>query len=62
MGLEIPLKWLREGVSSANIRLKETLAGGIFKRLSAGSVINGRRYEEEVYIFEFRSFGGGFQQ
>ncbi len=62
MGLEIPLKWLKEGVPSANIRLKEMLASGLFKRLSAGSVINGRRYEEEVYIFEFRSFGGGFQQ
>jgi len=62
MGLDIPLGWLREGVSSANIRLREMLAGGVFKKLSGGSVIDGRRYEEEVYIFELRTFGGGFQQ
>jgi hypothetical protein len=62
LGLDIPLGWLREGVSSANTRLKEMLASDIFNKLPGGSIINGRRYEEEVYIFEPRSFGGGLQQ
>jgi hypothetical protein len=59
MGLEIPLRWLREDVASANLRLKKMLKGGNFKKTPAGSIINGRRYEEEVYIFESENFGGG---
>jgi hypothetical protein len=62
MGLDIPLEWLREGASSADSQLRELLAGGGFKKLSGGTIIDGRRYEEEVYIFELRSFGGGFQR
>ncbi|MBM5805073.1 MAG: hypothetical protein FJZ49_03255 [Candidatus Verstraetearchaeota archaeon] len=62
MGLDIPLEWLRKGASSADSSLRELLAGGDFKKLSGGAIIDGRRYEEEVYIFEPRSFGGGFQR
>jgi hypothetical protein len=58
IGLDIPLKWLNDPLEDAETRLKELLMRGHFRVMPSGSKINGRRYEEEVYIFEPKPFEG----
>jgi hypothetical protein len=57
IGLNVPLEWLYQGAQSSEKRLKSLISRGTFRALPSGSVVNGRRYEEEVYIFELGSFG-----
>jgi|GEM_PF-436857 len=59
IGLNVPLEWLCQGAQSSEKRLKSLISRGTFRHLPSGSVVNERRYEEEVYIFELGSFGGG---
>lgn len=59
IGLNIPLGWLSNPGEDANARLKELLMRGRFRVLPSGATIDGRRYEEEVYIFEPNPFEGG---
>lgn len=59
IGLDIPLSWLKLGVDELAPRMESLLSSGQFKPLPRGTIINGRRYEEEVYIFEPSSYRGG---
>lgn len=59
MGINVPLSWLKGKTEEASIKLQELLSMGTFRRIGGGAVIGGRRYEEEVYIFEVRTSGGG---
>ncbi|MDH5811462.1 MAG: ParB N-terminal domain-containing protein [Candidatus Methanomethylicaceae archaeon] len=60
MGLNIPISWLKGNSEEASQKLQDLLSRGTFQRMRGGVVIGGRRYEEEVYIFELRTSGGGF--
>ena len=57
--INVPLSWLFEEAPEADKRLQKLLSQGAFKILPGGSIINGRRYEEEVYIFESQGTDGG---
>jgi hypothetical protein len=59
MGINVPLSWLQGSAEEASEKLQELLSRGTFQRMRSGIVIGGRRYEEEVYIFELRTSGGG---
>jgi hypothetical protein len=61
IGIDIPLAWLKERPESLAPRLESKLSSGHFKALPQGTIINGRRYEEEIYIFEPSSFGGDYR-
>jgi hypothetical protein len=55
LNVNVPLGLLRTRDSSlaqANRELKSMLLRKRLRRLPAGSVIDGRRYEEELYVFE----------
>ncbi|MGC8936119.1 MAG: hypothetical protein ACP5KV_01975, partial [Candidatus Methanomethylicaceae archaeon] len=60
MGINVPLSWLQDSHEEASRKLHDLLSLGTFQRMQGGIVIGGRRYEEEVYIFELRRTGGGF--
>ena len=60
MGINIPLSWLQGSYDDASKKLQELLSRGTFQKMRGGVVIGGRRYEEEVYIFELGTSGGGF--
>lgn len=59
MGVNVPLSWLQGDTDVASRKLEELLSRGTFKRMLSGIVIGGRRYEEEVYIFELKTSDGG---
>jgi len=54
MGIDVQLKWLRgeKPLDEVNRMLIEHLSSGKVKRLPKGSLFEGRRYEEELWIFE----------
>jgi acyl-CoA synthetase (AMP-forming)/AMP-acid ligase II len=53
MCVDVPLKWLMgKSIEEANEMLLEHLARREMKRLPRGSVFEGRRYEEELVVFE----------
>lgn len=54
MGIDVPLGWLRGTfpLEEVNRMLVERLSRRALKRLPKGSLFEGRRYEEELYIFE----------
>ena len=58
LGLSIPLEWLMEDPETAGAKIEARLCGGIFRRVPPGSVIGGRRYDEDVYIYEPRTSNG----
>ncbi|MCX8182587.1 MAG: ParB N-terminal domain-containing protein [Candidatus Methanomethyliaceae archaeon] len=60
MGINVPISWLQGSSEEASNKLQGLLSRGTFQRMRGGIVIGGRRYEEEVYIFELRTSGGGF--
>jgi hypothetical protein len=51
--INVPIAWLREEVSLEviNQRFMEHLRGKELRRLAPGQVINGRYYEEELFVF-----------
>lgn len=51
IGIDVPMEWLAREPASADALLQAKLSSGRFRRAKAGSVIKGRRYEEEVYIY-----------
>jgi hypothetical protein len=53
LNVNIPTLWLREKASleEINKRFCQFLEGKEIKRLSPGQVINGRFYEEELFVF-----------
>jgi len=61
IGINVPLDWLMDRVESLAQKMESMLSSGTFTALPRGTIINGRRYEEEIYIFEPSSFGGGYQ-
>jgi len=55
MSLNVPLNLLRDEkrpLSEVNIKLNRMLQKRHLRRVPPGSVLDGRRYEEELYIFE----------
>jgi len=54
MGVNVPLEWLGGDLSleKVNGMLVERLSQRALKRLPKGSLFEGRRYEEELYVFE----------
>lgn len=55
MGVNVPLDWLTSSdkqLSELNRDLEESLKEREIKRLPSGSLFEGRRYEEELYVFE----------
>jgi hypothetical protein len=55
MALNVPLSLLRnrgKSISEVNAELKQMLQKRNLRRIPPGSLINGRRYEEELYLFE----------
>ncbi len=51
--LNVPLELLKGcSIEKANEELKKALKKGRWKVIAAGSLIEGRRYEENLYIFE----------
>jgi hypothetical protein len=58
IGIDIPISWLSQRVEDLAPRVESLLSSGVFKPLPRGTIINGRRYEEEIYIFEPSSFDG----
>lgn len=55
MEINIPLKWLKDNVASleeANKLLTELLSKRKIERIPAGSLFEGRRYEEEILLFK----------
>jgi hypothetical protein len=53
--VNVPIELLREkgiNIEEANIRLSEMLSRRPLRRISAGHVWEGRRYEEVLYVFE----------
>lgn len=61
IGIDIPLGWLMKRVEDLAPKMESLLSSGTFRALPRGTIMNGRRYEEEIYIFEPSSFGGGHQ-
>jgi hypothetical protein len=61
IGIEVPLALLKARVEDVAPKIESKLSSGTFTALPRGTVINGRRYEEELYIFEPSSCGGGYQ-
>lgn len=59
VGIDIPLGWLKNRVEDLAPKIESLLSSGSFRPLPKGTMMNGRRYEEEIYIFEPSSFGGG---
>jgi hypothetical protein len=54
MGINVPLKWLKgeKPLDEVNRMLIEHLSKRKVKRLPKGALFEGRRYEEELWIFE----------
>ena len=54
MGIDVPLGWLKGGkpLDEVNRMLIEHLSRRKVKRLPKGTLFEGRRYEEELWIFE----------
>jgi len=55
MGINVPLDWLTSGtkqLTELNRDLEESLKGKEVERLPSGSLFEGRRYEEELYVFK----------
>jgi len=55
LNVNVPLGLLRnkeKSLAEVNIDLRRLLRSRIMKRLPSGSVVDGRRYEEELYVFE----------
>lgn len=53
MGANVPLDWLRgDELKQANRKLIEHLRKRQVKRLPKGELFEGRRYEEELWVFE----------
>jgi len=55
LNVNVPLSLLRsknKSLNEVNLELKRLLRGKRIKRLPSGSVVEGRRYEEELYVFE----------
>jgi hypothetical protein len=53
--LNVPLSLLRNGekpISEVNNELRRMLQRKRLKHVAAGSILNGRRYEEDLYLFE----------
>lgn len=51
LGINVPIEWLMLPPEKAESKLQARLSSGSFKRVQAGSIKEGRRYEEEVYIY-----------
>lgn len=62
IGIDVPLALLKERVEDVAPKIESTLSSGTFRTLPRGTIINGRRYEEEIYIFEPSSFGGDYRR
>lgn len=55
LGVNVPLSLLKEdnrSLAQVNDEVKRLLQSRHLRRLPAGSVVDGRRYEEELYAFE----------
>lgn len=52
MGTNVPLEWLTGDAERANLELTASLRRRRVKRLPPGEVFEGRRYEEELWVFE----------
>jgi len=55
LGVDVPLYLLRDtglSVGEANKRLSMILRGKRLRHLPPGTTLNGRRYDEDLYIFE----------
>ncbi|MEN3035016.1 MAG: ParB N-terminal domain-containing protein [Candidatus Methanosuratincola sp.] len=52
INLRIPIEWLMDPPETVNSKLQDLLSRLSFRRVSAGAILGGRRYEEEVYIGE----------
>lgn len=58
MNIEVPIEWLNDGskdLEEVDRKLTESLEGRRIERLPPGSLFEGRRYEEELYVFETTS-------
>lgn len=53
IGVDLPLEWLYLDPDSANRKINERLRNAKFRIAKKGSILRGRRYEEEVYIYDF---------
>lgn len=51
LGIDVPIDWLSLPPAKADRLLRTKLSSGSFRRVRAGSITKGRRYEEEVYIY-----------
>jgi hypothetical protein len=53
LNVNVPTRWLKENVSleEINQRFLEYLKGKEMRRLGPGQVVNGRYYEEELFVF-----------
>lgn len=54
LNIDVPLELLRDGrlpLEVVNFRLSEILRGRVLTRFPANSLIDGRRYEEETFVF-----------
>ncbi len=61
IGIDVPLSWLMSKPEDLAPKVESKLSSGSFRVLPKGTIISGRRYEEEIYIFEPSTFGGGHQ-
>ncbi|MDH7555671.1 MAG: hypothetical protein QHG94_01860 [Candidatus Methanosuratincola sp.] len=52
INLRIPIEWLMEAPAAVDPKLQDLLSRLSFRRVGAGAMVDGRRYEEEVYIGE----------
>ncbi|RWX73980.1 MAG: ParB N-terminal domain-containing protein [Candidatus Methanosuratincola verstraetei] len=52
INLRIPIGWLMDPPETVNSKLQDLLSRLSFRRVRAGAILGGRRYEEEVYIGE----------
>lgn len=52
MNLSVPIEWLMDDPEIAASKVQDLLSRLSFRRVEAGAIVNGRRYEEEVYIGE----------
>ncbi|MEN3053735.1 MAG: ParB N-terminal domain-containing protein [Candidatus Methanosuratincola petrocarbonis] len=52
INLRIPIEWLMDPPEILDSKLHDLLSRLSFRRVGAGAIVDGRRYEEEVYIGE----------
>lgn len=52
VGINVPLAWLKEPPDQAGAKVNERISSLRFRKAGPGAILQGRRYEEEVYIGE----------